>query len=349
MTTKHKSSATTIPLDQAVGKVLAHDITEIRPGQFKGPAFKKGHMVREKDLSHLRRLGKEHLFVLHMGPGEIHEDEAALRLASVMSGPGVVFDPAPSEGKIALKAVYRGLLKVTVESLLELNLVPDMCCSSRHNNTLVEKGEIIAATRVIPLIIDERPLNAAISVAEAGGGIFSVKKLSEPQTGLIITGSEVYKGLIDDKFAPIIRKKLRFFGCRLTETLFSPDDEERIVDGIKALLQNGAELIMVAGGMSVDPDDVSRMAIARAGAVDLVYGTPVLPGAMFLYGRIGNIPVLGLPACILYYKATVLDLVLARVLAGETITRKDLAAMGHGGLCLNCEQCHYPVCPFGKQ
>ncbi|MBW1798644.1 MAG: molybdopterin-binding protein [Deltaproteobacteria bacterium] len=349
MTTKHKSSATTIPLDQAVGKVLAHDITEIRPGQFKGPAFKKGHVVREEDLAHLRRLGKEHLFVLHMGPGEIHEDEAALRLASVMSGPGVVFDPAPSEGKIGLKAAHRGLLKVNVESLLELNLVPHMCCSSRHNNILVEKGEIIASTRVIPLIIDEKPLNAAISVAEAGGGIFSVKKLFEPQTGLIITGSEVYKGLIDDKFAPIIRKKVQFFGCRLTETLFTPDDEEKIADGIKGLLQKGVELIMVAGGMSVDPDDVSRMAIARAGAVDVVYGTLVLPGAMFLYGRIGDIPVLGLPACVLYYKATVLDLVMPRVLAGEVITRRDLASMGHGGLCLNCEQCHYPVCPFGKQ
>ena len=349
MTTKHKSSATTIHLDQAVGKILAHDITEIRPGQFKGAAFKKGHVVREKDLAHLRRLGKEHLFVLHLEPGEVHEDEAALRLTKAMSGPGVIFDPAPSEGKIALKAAHRGLLKVNVESLLELNLLPHMCCSSRHNNILVEKGEIIASTRVIPLIIDEKPLNAAISVAETGRGIFSVKKFSEPQTGLIITGNEVSSGLIDDKFAPILRKKLKFFGCRLKETLFSPDNAERIAGGVKALLQNGAELIMVAGGMSVDPDDVSRMAIAEAGAVDLVYGTPVLPGAMFSYGRIDGTPILGLPACVIYYRATILDLVMPRVLAGEAITRRDLASMGHGGLCLNCEQCHYPVCPFGKQ
>ena len=349
MTTKHKSSATIIPIDQAVGKVLAHDITEIRPGQFKGAAFKKGHVVGEEDLAHLRCIGKEHLFVLHLEPGDVHEDEAALRLARVMSGPGVIFDPAPSEGKIALKAAHRGLLKVKVESLLELNLVPHMCCSSRHNNILVEKGEIIASTRVIPLIIDEKPLNDAISIAEVGGGIFSVKKLSEPQTGLIITGNEVSTGLIDDKFAPILRKKLQFFGCRPTEALFFPDDEERIAEGIKALLKKGAGLIMVSGGMSVDPDDVSRMAIAKAGARDVVYGTPVLPGAMFLYGRIDDIPILGLPACVLYYKATILDLVMPRVLAGEIITRRDLASMGHGGLCLNCEQCRYPVCPFGKQ
>lgn len=349
MTTKHKSSATIIPIDQSVGKVLAHDITEIRPGQFKGAAFKKGHVVGEEDLAHLRRLGKEHLFVLHLEPGEVHEDEAALRLAGAMSGLGVVFDPAPSEGKIALKAAHRGLLKVNVESLLELNLVPHMCCSSRHNNILVEKGEIIASTRVIPLIIDEKPLNDATSVAAVDGGIFSVKNLSEPQTGLIITGNEVSTGLIVDKFAPIIKKKLQFFGCKLTDTLFFPDDEERIAEGIKTLLKKRARLIIVSGGMSVDPDDVSRMAIARAGARDVVYGTPVLPGAMFLYGRIDDIPILGLPACVLYYKATILDLIMPRVLAEEVITRRDLASMGHGGLCLNCEQCHYPVCPFGKQ
>ncbi len=172
--------------------------------------------------------------------------------------------------------------------------------------------------------------------------------MSQPQTGLIITGNEVYSGLIDDKFAPIIRKKIQFLGCQLKETLFTPDDKMKIVEGIEELLQKGSALIMVAGGMSVDPDDISRMAIAEAGAEDVVYGTSVLPGAMFLYGRIGDIPVLGLPACVLFYKATVFDLMLPRVLAGERITRRDLAAMAHGGLCLNCEQCHYPVCPFGK-
>lgn len=206
----------------------------------------------------------------------------------------------------------------------------------------------MAATRAIPLIIDEQVLNAAINVAHEAKGIFSVKKLLQPRTGLIITGNEVYHGLIDDKFAPIIRRKLEFFGCILKETLYAPDDEAKIVEGIKRLTRKGVGLIIVAGGMSVDPDDISRMAIAAAGARDIVYGTPVPPGAMLLYGRLGSIPVLGLPACVLFYKATVFDLVLPRVLAGEDITREDLASMAHGGLCLNCEKCHYPVCPFGK-
>ncbi|MBW2095677.1 MAG: molybdopterin-binding protein [Deltaproteobacteria bacterium] len=348
MGNKYKSSATIISLEEAVGKVLAHDITEIRPGQFKGPAFKKGYIIREDDLEHLRRLGKEHLYVLHMGPDELHEDEAAIRLATALAGPGVVFNEQASEGKINLKAAYRGLLKVQVDALTEFNMVPNISCSSRHNNIVVEEGEIIAGTRAIPLIIDRRDVEEAERVAEKTGGIFSVKEFLRPETGLVITGNEVYSGRIDDKFAPILRKKLKFFGCSVKETLFLPDDQDQITKGIKGLLDGGIGLILVAGGMSVDPDDVSRLGIAGAGAEDLVYGSPVLPGAMFLYGHFGNVPIMGLPACVLFYRATVFDLMLPRVLAGERITRKDLAETAHGGLCLNCDTCHYPVCPFGK-
>jgi hypothetical protein len=348
MANKYKSSATTISLDRAVGTVLAHDITEIRPGQFKGASFKKGHIVREQDLPHLRRLGKEHLFVIHIGPGEIHEDDAALSLSEALAGPGVLFDGPPSEGKIILRAAHKGLLKVRVEALTELCLIPEICCSSRHNNTLVEAGEIIAATRAIPLILDKKTLDRALHVAGTAGEIFSVKPLAQLQAGIVITGTEIYGGLVEDKFAPILRKKLESLDCGVRGVSFAPDDTKVIAGQIRDLLQRGSGLIMVAGGMSVDPDDISRVAVAEAGAEDVVYGTPVLPGAMFLYGRIGNIPVLGLPACVLFHRVTILDIVLPRILAGEGITRRDLAEMAHGGLCLNCEQCRYPVCPFGK-
>jgi molybdopterin biosynthesis enzyme len=237
---------------------------------------------------------------------------------------------------------------VNVEALTEFNLVPDVTCASRHDNVLVEAGEIVAATRAIPLVIHQRSLNKAVRIAEDAQGIFTVKKLTQPDAGLIITGNEVYSGRIEDKFAPLIRKKLESYGCTLKETIFAPDDKDVIVQGLRKFLGKGLGLILVAGGMSVDPDDVSRMAIAEAGAVDVVYGTPVLPGAMFLYARLGDAPVLGLPACVIYHNATVFDVVLPRVLADERLTRRDLAALSHGGLCLNCEQCRYPVCPFGK-
>ena len=345
---KFKSSAIVIPIEQAVGKVIAHDMTEIRPGQFKGPAFKKGHVVTGADLPHLRRLGKEHVYVLRIEPGEIHEDDAALRLATALAGAGVVFDPRPSEGKISLKAAFKGLLKVKVEALTLFNLVPEVSCASRHNNTLVEAGEIVAGTRVIPLIADEKPVGEAVHLAREAGGVFSVKKISSLRTSLVVTGNEVFQGLIDDKFAPILRKKLQVLGCPMGDVFFAPDDRLQIARRIRDSMARGAELILVAGGMSVDPDDVSRRAILDVGAEAVVYGTPVLPGSMFLYGRISRIPVLGIPACVLFFNATVLDLILPRVLAGEAVTRKELAAMAHGGLCLNCEVWRYPVCPFGK-
>ncbi len=337
-----------IPVEKAVGTVLAHDITEIRPGQFKGASFKKGHTIAQEDVPRLRRLGKEHLYVLDIGPGEVHEDDAALRLAKALSGHGIGFNAPPSEGKIGLKAAHRGLLKVHVEALTEMCLIPEICCATRHNNTLVEEGDTVAATRAIPLIIKEKTLDEAIRISEAVGGIFSLKSLARLQAGLVITGNEVHSGLIEDKFAPILRKKLAAMGSSVLSVLYAPDDRSVIAGQIQTLLHEGAKLIMVAGGMSVDPDDISRKAIADAGAEDVVYGTSVLPGAMFLYGRIGSVPVLGLPACVLFYRATVLDLMLPRVLAGEEITRRDLAALAHGGLCLNCAECRYPICPFGK-
>jgi len=348
MPSKYKSSASIIPIERAVGTVLAHDITEIRPGQFKGVAFKRGHVVGEEDLEHLRRLGKENLFVLHIEPDEVHEDEAAVKLASALAGDNIIFDEQPSEGKISLTSDTRGLLKVNIEALTAFNMIPDVTCSSRHDNVVVDGGEIVAATRAIPLIIHESHLKEAIKIAEKAGGIFSVKELSKPRVGLIVTGNEVFYGRIQDKFAPLIRKKMSEFECDIVETIFVPDEKNQIIPALKKLLNLDLGLILVSGGMSVDPDDISRLAIAEAGAEDILYGSPVLPGAMFLYAHFGDIPVFGLPACILYYRATVFDIILPRILAGEMLTREDLAAMGHGGLCLNCDQCRFPVCPFGK-
>ena len=129
---------------------------------------------------------------------------------------------------------------------------------------------------------------------------------------------------------------------------FAPDNIETIAAEIKACLDAGADLIVTSGGMSVDPDDVTRQGIAKAGAKEIVYGTPVLPGAMFLVGYIGEVPVLGLPACGMFHKITVFDLILPRVLCGEKITRQDVAQLGHGGLCRQCKSCTYPICGFGK-
>ena len=337
-----------IDLADAVGMALAHDITEIRPGEFKGAAFKKGQIITQEDLGHLARLGKRHLYVLEIDGVGMHEDEAALKLAEALSGPGVMFKPKPSEGKINLFAALDGLLKVNVDALTEFNVVDGIMCASIHNNTLVREGEMIAGTKAIPLVIERDLVNKAVTIARGCGGVFTVKELSRPRTGLIITGQEVYEGLIKDRFVDTLTPKLKAFKCEIMRTTFAPDNADFITDTIRSYLETGVELIIATGGMSVDPDDVTRAGITKAGAEDLLFGSSVMPGAMLLLARIKGVPVIGVPAAAIFYGATVLDLVLPRILAGEKISRRDLAQMAHGGLCLQCEQCRYPICPFGK-
>ena len=337
-----------IPVEQAIGMVLPHDITEIRTEEFKGCAFKKGHIIKAEDIERLKRLGKEHIYVLELGPDEIHENEAAELMAGALAGPGTVVSGEPVEGKLNIVAAHDGLLKVDVESLYRFNLLGEVMCATLHNNTPVTKGEQLAGTRLIPLVSKRGMVNAAVDLAEKAGGLLKVAQLKQARAGLIITGNEVFHGRIKDAFAPVLRKKLERLGSEVVAVRFAPDNIETIAAEIKACLDAGADLIVTSGGMSVDPDDVTRQGIARAGAEDIVYGTPVLPGAMFLVGYIGETPVLGLPACGMFHKITVFDLILPRVLCGEKITRQDIALLGHGGLCRQCKTCIYPVCGFGK-
>ncbi|MBI5249070.1 MAG: molybdopterin-binding protein [Desulfomonile tiedjei] len=337
-----------IEVSDAVGTVLAHDITEVRPGECKGACFKKGHKVTDNDVPHLARLGKRHLYILNIDPDMMHEDEAAVVLANALAGLGIIFNPEPSEGKINLIAAYDGLLKVEVQTLTDFNLVEGLMCASRHTNTLVRKGEVVAGTRAIPLVISREAVAKGASIAEAAGGVFAVKHLAHPKTGMIVTGQEVYDGLIQDKFVPAIRPKLESYECPILKIVFAPDDADFIAQAIHSLISEGAELIVATGGLSVDPDDVTRTGVMKAGAQELIYGSAVLPGAMVLISQVGSVPVIGIPACGMYHHNTVFDLILPRVLAGEKLTRSDLASLGHGGLCLNCEVCRFPTCPFGK-
>jgi len=361
-------SSQTVPIDEAVGMVLAHDITEVRKDEFKGRAFKKGHIIRREDITHLRRLGKEHLFVLSIGTDEMHENDAAAALAAALMGQGVRIEGEPKEGKINIVADRDGLLKVDRDALLALNMLGEVMCATRHGNTLVKKDRVIAGTRAIPLVVKKQVIDKAVGICsqarQTGSAVLEVKELRKPKAGIVITGNEVYQGRIKDAFAPVISKKIEAVKGEIIGIYYAPDDVAVIELRLQELVNAGADLLVTTGGMSVDPDDVTRFAIRNLGATDITYGAPVLPGAMFLIGyldrvqggkdpqsEIGDrapIPILGIPACGMYHAITILDLVLPRVLAGERISRKELAELGHGGLCLHCKECRYPVCPFGK-
>ncbi len=337
-----------VNVEDAVGSELAHDVTEIRPGEFKGPAFRKGHTVCEEDVCHLKRMGKNNLYVLDLAEDEIHENEAASILADSLAGEGISWVDEPSEGKINLLAERDGILSVDTASLAEFNMLEAVMCATLHDHTLVKKGDKVAATRAIPFVMKRDVIEQAASVARRNGATLSVKAFRNARVGLVITGDEVFRGFIDDKFQPILTKKVEDLGSQVLAVDFAPDDPEKISGVIQRQLEQGCDLLLLSGGMSVDPDDVTRYGIRLAGAGEVHYGSAVLPGAMFLVAYIGDVPLLGVPACGLYYRVTVLDLVLPRVLAGEHITKAELAFLGHGGLCKDCPECVYPHCPFGK-
>jgi hypothetical protein len=337
-----------IRVTDAVGKTLSHDITEIRPGEFKGAAFRKGHTVCDEDICHLQKLGKNHLYLIDLEKDEIHENQAAAILARGLAGKGIAWENDPKEGKICLYANTDGLLRVDAASLAAFNMVDEVMCASLHNNTLVKKGRQVAATRAIPLVMKRVPVERAAAIAGNNGGIFSVQPLKAKKTGIVITGNEVFSGLIEDKFAPILRKKILDLGSTVSGITFAPDDESLIQKAIETHLSDGCSLILLSGGMSVDPDDVTRKGICNAGVTEMHYGAAALPGAMFMVAYIDDTPLIGVPACGLHHRVTVLDLVLPRIMAGEHIGKKELAFLGHGGLCMDCPECVHPHCPFGK-
>ena len=338
----------TIQLTDAVGSKLAHDITEIRPNEFKGPAFRRGHTLCEADLCHLQRLGKNHLYVIDLAEDEIHENEAAVIMATALAGDGVTWKSGPQEGKINLLAERDGLLVVNTAALAAFNMADEVMCATLHNHTLVNRGDLVAGTRAIPLVMKRTPIERAAAIAHQNGAALSVQPLRSARVGLVITGNEVYHGLISDRFAPILTDKAKALGSEIVALDFAPDDAEVISRVIRSQLEQGCDLLLLSGGMSVDPDDVTRHGIRLAGANEIHYGAAALPGSMFLVAYLGEVPLLGVPACGLYHRITVLDLILPRILAGEKIGKAELAFLGHGGLCLDCPECTYPKCHFGK-
>lgn len=339
-----------VRVEDSVGTVLAHDLTKIVPGEFKGRRFKKGHIIQAEDIPELLRMGKEHLYVLTLGPDEIHEDEAAIRLARAAAGDGdhgLEFSE-PQEGKVNIIAARDGLLKINLAILEEVNSRPDVILATLHNNYPVKAGQVVAGTRLIPLVGPRAEIERIEEVCRLAGGIIRVAPYRRLRVGLITTGNEVYKGRIKDAFGPVVKAKIAAYGSEIVREEIVPDDAEAIRQAIAAMIGAGMEMVVLTGGMSVDPDDVTPEGIRRSGAEVVTYGAPVLPGAMFMLAYLGEVPVMGLPGCVMYYRATIFDLVLPRVLAGERLTRRDIAGLAAGGLCQGCPQCRYPACAFGK-
>lgn len=345
-----RANLKTIRVQDAVGSVLCHDITRIVPGESKGPVFRKGHVVVEADIPVLLEVGKEHLYVYEALPGFVHEDDAARRIVDAAMGDNLVFS-GPKEGRINALAACDGLLSIDVERLLEVNSLEQVSFATMHTMTPVRKGQAVAGTRVVPLLADEAQLEAVERICRIDGvkkPLVEVRPFRKFRIGIVTTGSEVFHGRIKDKFGPVLREKFAALGSEALGQRFAPDDEARTREAILSFIDAGADMVVVTGGMSVDPDDRTPSSIRAAGGVVESYGAPTFPGAMFLLAHIGDVPVLGLPGCVMYHKASIFDLVVPRMLAGLEVTARDIAALGHGGFCAGCAECRFPTCPFGK-
>ncbi len=335
---------------EAVGHVLCHDITQIIKDKVKGVAFKKGHVVTEEDVDVLLSLGKDHLYVWEKKEGILHENEAAEVLRDICIN-DYMEESDVKEGKIEIFACIDGLLKIDVDKLRKVNSLGEMMIATRHQNFPVKKGDKLAGTRIIPLIIEEEKMN---KVKELCGDnpILSIKPFVHKKVGIVTTGNEVFYGRIKDTFGPVIKNKVNEFDVDIVGQTIVNDDPVKITNAILNFINNDADLVLCTGGMSVDPDDKTPKAIKDTGADIVSYGAPVLPGAMMLlsYYKKGEkiIPIVGLPGCVMYSRRTIFDLILPRLMSDEIISKEDLSSLGLGGLCLNCEICNYPNCGFGK-
>lgn len=339
-----------IKIEDAVGQVLCHDITQIIPGVIKDARFRKGHVVTQEDIPVLLSLGKEHLYVWEKDDTMFHENEAAEILYELCRNEYMGRSEV-KEGKIELTAQIDGLLKIDTVLLDRINSLGQMMIASRHPNTPVKKGDKLCGTRIIPLVIEKEKMDEAKTVC-GDTPIFTLLPFRKKKVGIVTTGSEVYHGRIKDAFGPVLRAKVEEYGCEVLGQTLCDDRPDMITEAVLEWIRQGAEMVLCSGGMSVDPDDKTPLAIRNTGARIVSYGEPVLPGAMFLlsyYEKDGKqIPVAGLPGCVMYAKRTIFDLVLPRLVADDLVTREELDKLGKGGLCLNCDTCTWPNCGFGK-
>jgi len=335
-----------IPVKKAVGMVLFHDITQIIPGKFKGPAFRRGHEICEEDIEKLQKIGKEYIYVYQPEEGEIHEEEASVRISRAAAGKNIELSETV-EGKTTLKSLVKGKFEVRSELLYIVNSMENITIPCIPNHFKVEKGQKLSGIRVIPLIIEEEKIINIEALCKKKGKIFDVKKYKTLKIGIITTGNEVYRGLVKDAFGPLLRDKFSYFGAEIKGQIFCPDRKKEIIKAIHLFTQQKVDLIALSGGMSVDPDDLTPGAIRESGARVITYGVPVQPGNMFMLAYLGETALIGIPGASLYYKNTILDIVLPRLFAGDVLAKEDFVKLGEGGFCSNCVECHYPYCYFG--
>lgn len=334
-----------VKVEDAVGMTLCHDITAMRDG-FKGAEFKRGHVIEEADIPRLLDIGKRTIFVWEEHAGEIHEDDAARRMAKMTAMEGAR-QSGPSEGKILFFAERDGMFRVDTALQREINSIGDITISSMPDHYPVKEGARIASMRIVPLVTQEEQIIRAEKLCEERK-LFALRPYQQKKVGVIITGSEVYSGRIKDKFEPVVRVKLKQYPSEIVGITICDDDLDMICGAAKKHLEDGADILIFTGGMSVDPDDLTPTAIRSLGAEIVTHGVPAQPGNMTLVAYLGDVAILGVPGAAISLPTTIFDVLLPQVFTGDKLTKEELVNLGDGGLCQQCSSCHWPNCTFGR-
>ncbi len=334
-----------VNVEEAIGLTLCHDITAMRDG-FKGAAFRRGHVITEEDVPQLLDLGKRTVFIWEENAGELHEEDCARRLAAMAPVEGAHYTE-PSEGKVLLMADTRGMLRVDTELLRAVNAIGDITISTLPDHYPVEAGARLASMRIVPLVTQETQIIQAETLCREKK-LLALKPYQPRKLGVVITGSEIYTGRIQDKFQPVIRGKMQQYPCEILGVTICDDNLDMIVTAARTHLAAGADFLIFTGGMSVDPDDLTPTAIRQLGAEIVTHGLPAQPGNMTLVAYLGDVPILGIPGAAISLPTTMFDVLLPQIFAGDRFTKQELINLADGGLCQLCKSCHFPNCSFGR-
>lgn len=334
-----------IEVEKAVGMTLCHDITAMRDG-FKGAAFKRGHVITEEDVPELLNLGKRTVFIWEEQAGELHEEDCALRMAAMAPVPNAHYQ-GPSEGKVLLFAEERGMFRVNTELLRKINSIGDITIATLPDHFPAEPGDRLASMRIVPLVTKEEQIIEAERLCSEQK-LLDLRPYQFKKVGVIITGSEVYSGRIQDKFEPVVRRKLEHYPSEILGVTICDDKLDMIEAAAKHYLEQGADFLIFTGGMSVDPDDLTPTAIRNLGAEIISHGVPAQPGNMTLVAYLGSTAILGVPGAAISLPTTIFDVLLPQIFTGDRLTKQNLINLGDGGLCRMCKTCHFPTCTFGR-
>jgi len=311
--------------ERLVGWVLCHDVRD-RTGAL---ALRKGQVLDAAAAARLVGAAEGEVHCLEVEPGDVHEDPAAERLARAVGGAGVrVRDSAG--GQWALVAERRGLLEVRVAALDAVNALDGISVYTLYDAQVVDAAEVVARAKVTPLVIPEAVVREAETRARTAGGLVTVHGFRP--LGVAAVAPAGLESRARARFETALREKVAWFGGRLIRLDFVAPEAPALARALEAAVAAGAELLVAAGGNALDPLDPVFGGLERLGARVSRRGVPAHPGSLLWLGTLGATPVVGMPSCGMFSQATTFDLVLPRILAGETIGNREIADLGHGGL-----------------